>query len=64
LITDAYTLARAEALEAGADGGYFTDDLVAGDDGVAAVAPGVVDQMNVGVADSAMGDLDLDVGRA
>ena len=48
--------------DGGADGGDGADDLVAGDEGVFADAPVVVDQVDVGVADAAVGDFDFDIG--
>ena len=62
LPADADAVPGFQALHGGADCGDGTDDLVAGDEGVLADAPVVVDQVDVGVADAAVGDLDLDIG--
>src|SRR6185437_8059756 len=63
LPADADALAYRGAVDVGADRGDGADDLVAGDERVAADAPVVVDEMDVGVADAAMLDADLDVVR-
>ncbi len=47
--------------DGGAYGGYFADDLVAGDHGVHGVAPLVAGLVDVGVADAAELDVDEDV---
>ena len=47
LPADADALADGEVADPGAGGGDGADDLVAGDEGIAADAPVVVDEMNV-----------------
>jgi len=44
-----------------ANGGYGADNLVAGDKRIAADAPIIVDEVDIGVTDAAMGDFDLDL---
>lgn len=61
LPADADALTDDGTMHGGAEGGDGADDLVAGDEGEAGDAPVVVDQVNVGVADAAVGDADLDV---
>ena len=62
LPADADALAYGQgAVDVGADGGDGSDDLVAGDERVAADAPVVVDEVDVRVADAAVSDADLDV---
>src|SRR6185437_11578224 len=63
LPADADPLAYRGAVDVGADGGDGANDLVAGDERVAADAPVVVDEVDVGVADTAVLDADLDVVR-
>jgi len=60
LPSDADPLAYGGAVDVRADGGYGADDLVAGNERVAADAPVVVDEVDVRVADAAVGDADLD----
>jgi hypothetical protein len=57
LPADADALADLAVADGGADGGDLADDLMAGDEGVLAEAPVVVDEVDVGVADAAVGDL-------
>ena len=58
---DADALAYAGAVHVGTDVGDGADDLVAGNERVAADAPVVVDEVDVGVADAAVSDADVDV---
>src|ERR1700760_3813252 len=59
LPADADALAYDGAVDVGAYGRDGADDLVTGDERVAADAPVVVDEMDVGVADAAVKDADL-----
>jgi hypothetical protein len=61
LPADADTLADCGPVDVGADGGDGADDLVAGNEWIAADAPVVVDEMYVRVADAAVSDTDLHV---
>ncbi len=61
LPADADALAYGWAVNVRSDGGDGADDLVAGDERVAADAPVVVDEVDVGVADAAVSDADFDV---
>jgi hypothetical protein len=61
LPADADALAYDGSVDVRADRGDGADDLVARDERVAADAPVVVDEVDVGVADAAVRDADLDV---
>jgi hypothetical protein len=52
------------ALDLVADGADPADDLVAGDDRPGLVAPLAADEVQVGVADAAVEDIDRDVAGA
>jgi hypothetical protein len=64
LPAQANPLADLEGFDLRAGGGDFADDLVTGDEGVLADAPIVGDQVQITVADAAMGDGDFDFVRA
>jgi hypothetical protein len=62
--TDAYQVARLEFADRRSHLGHFADDLVSRDDRVDGrhdTAPLVADRVEVGMADPAVEDLDLDV---
>jgi hypothetical protein len=61
LPADADALTDGGAVNVRTDGGDGADDLVAGDERVAADSPVVVDEVGVGVADTAVSDADLDL---
>jgi hypothetical protein len=61
---DADRVADLEAGHVAADGADLADDLVAGDAGIERARPFGTDCVQVGMADAAKGDLDLDVARA
>ena len=61
---EADALADLERLDLGAHGRDLADDLVAGDEGILADAPIVGDQVQIAVADAAVGDGDFDFVRA
>jgi hypothetical protein len=60
LPANAHALPDGKVLHLAADCGHHADNLVSGNEGVLADAPIIVDQVDVAMADPAMGDLDLD----
>jgi hypothetical protein len=48
-------------VDVGSDGNDGADDLMAGDERVTADSPVIVDQMDVGMADAAVGDANFDI---
>jgi hypothetical protein len=61
LATDGNPVADLETADITADGGHMADDLVTGHDGIDRVVPVVVHLMGIGMADTAIGDIDGDV---
>src|SRR5580698_1114634 len=59
LPSQAHSLACLQQVDSGADCRDRADDLVAGNEGILADSPVVRDEMNVAVADAAVGDRDL-----
>ena len=64
LPAEAHALADLEGFDLGAHGGDRADNLVAGNEGVLADAPIVGDEVQIAVADAAVGNGDLDFVRA
>jgi hypothetical protein len=60
LPAEADALAHFEGAHTVADGGYGSDDFMAGNEGVLADAPIVGDEVKIAVADAAVSNLDLD----
>ena len=61
LPTEADPLIQPEEFDFGTQGGNLADDLMTWDEGVLADAPIVGDQVQVAVADAAVGDSDFDI---
>ena len=62
--TDTHHISDFKAADIVAHGGHMADDLVAGDHRVQGAAPVVFGEMNIGVADAAVINLDRHVVRA
>lgn len=61
LCADACAVARLDALHVRADARDLPDDLVADDEGEVGLAPSAGERMEVGAADTTVGDRNLDV---